>query len=377
MKTKILVLLMLISITSIAYSQQWQQYKTKSKNNNCMFEDSQGKLWFHSSYNFAVGKLTVFDGTSATSYSKLGGQNVRFVPAIAEHNGKIYLATQTGLLENSNGNWKLYNKKNGLPSPFVINLHESKENLWVFTSKFMTGEFGFLKDGKFEKVSMDGHSGKSVVSVLQDSEGNIWTGMHLGKLAMFNGEKWTDFSSQMKGKHIKAIAIDSKGAIWISGIEGYFAKYEKGKWTEFKHGSGYFNAVTAAPMFIIGVLPGILIGYIAPDLTSYGDVEVDKNDNAWILARKRGVLICDGQKYDKVENKTGSPKTKKVSDLLVDSKGNIWLSDYSGKVFKYNFSSWQVYTKKDGLPKGIQGIFEDSKGSIWVSGKKAIAVLKQ
>jgi len=43
----------------------------------------------------------------------------------------------------------------------------------------------------------------------------------------------------------------------------------------------------------------------------------------------------------------------------------------------YNHSKWKVYSKKDGIPKGLTGVFEDSKGKVWVTGKKAIAVLEK
>jgi ligand-binding sensor domain-containing protein len=377
-KTIFTLTLCLLLACSQAFAQYWQTFQTKSKFNNNAFEDSQGKIWFFSNYNFELGNLAMFDGSKAVSYSKFQNHKAKFVPMIAEAYGNFYMALQTGLLEYSNGQWNTYDKNSGLPSSLILNLYtDNSGTLWVCPAKFVTGEIGTWKNGKYNPINMQGHSGKAITSIIQDNDGNIWTGMHLGKVAKYDGEKWTNYDNQLSGRHIKSMAIDSKGDLWIAGIEGYFAKYENNHWKEFKHGSGYFNSVTAAPMFILGILPGVIMGYVAPDFTSWSEVVVDKEDNAWILVRKRGVVICDGNSYMTAEEKTAAPKTKKVTDLIVDTNGDIWLTDRKGNVMHYNHSKWKVYSKKDGIPKGLTGVFEDSKGKVWVTGKKAIAVLEK
>jgi ligand-binding sensor domain-containing protein len=378
MKTKILVQILMFCLASHLYGQVWKQYETNSVNNNCMFEDSEGKLWFYSNYMNRAGALTLFDGTTATSYKKLNNTRVTYVPSITEANGKLYIGTPFGLMEKEKGVWKTLKKDDGLPGKQIMNLYTDIEgNLWVFNVAVMKGVFGIYRNRQFTPIPMKGHSGRAVISVAQDLDKNVWTGTHLGKVAMFDGEKWADFSKQVKGKHIKAFAVDSKGAVWMAGIEGYFAKYEKGRWNEFKYGSGYFCWDGAAAVMAFGILPGVIMGYAAPDFSSFGDVLVDKSDKAWVLARRHGVAISDGIKFDDVETKTLSPKTDKVVDILIDKDDNIWLADKKGKVYYYNYNTWKTYTQADGLPKSISGIYQDSKGNIWVSGKKAIAVLRQ
>jgi len=95
-----------------------------------------------------------------------------------------------------------------------------------------------------------------------------------------------------------------------------------------------------------------------------------------MLARKYGVAVSDGNDYKSAEKKYKAPKTKKATDIMVDSKGNIWMALSTGEVYKYDFSSWKVYTKKDGLPAKLSAIFEAKNGDIWVAGKNSIAVLK-
>jgi hypothetical protein len=61
---------------------------------------------------------------------------------------------------------------------------------------------------------------------------------------------------------------------------------------------------------------------------------------------------------------------------MVDSKANIWMVLSTSEVYKYDFSTWKIYTQKDGLPANLSAIFESKNGDIWVAGKKTIAVLK-
>lgn len=55
-------------------------------------------------------------------------------------------------------------------------------------------------------------------------------------------------------------------------------------------------------------------------------------------------------------------------DMIIDQKGRIWASTFSGLVC-YNGGDLQTYTQKDGLPfNQVLKLFEDSRGRIWMMG---------
>ena len=372
------ILLLMMSIFCFGLNAQWKTYQTDAKVVNQMFEDSKGNLWFFNKENLMASCLAKFDGQKVENYAKLGDVKTNCVfKMVEDKQGTLYIATIFGLAAGDGKNWTIYNKNNGLPSNIVKDMHFDKNgDFWIFVaSGFNSGQVAKFNNNNYQAVSMDGHSGKSIKIALEDKDGLIWTGMHLGNAASFDGTKWTDYTGQANCKHVSQIAQDKKGRIWIAGIEGQFACYDGGKWKSFKHGSGYFSPYSA-PLFIIGLLPGIIAGYAGPDISSYGDIVADQNSDAWFLARKRGVVVSDGIDYETSEKKYNSPNTKKVTDIMVDSKGNIWMTVFSGEVLKYNFSEWTVYNQKDGLPTKLSGIFETKNGDIWVGGKKAVAVLK-
>lgn len=372
-------MLILLIFIYLGANAQWKSFPTNAKVVNQVFEDSKGNVWFFNKENMQKSCLVKYDGNKVENIKNLDkAKTICIFNMLEGSDGKLYAATFFGLAICDEGNWTVMDKKDGLPGNVVREIHFDKNgDLWIFPAVgFNKGLAGKLLNGNYEPAVMSGHPGKAIKAVFEDKDGKIWTGMHLGNVAKFDGTKWTDYTSISKCKHVSQIAQDDKGRIWIAGLEGQFACYDNGKWNSFKYGSGYFSPYSA-PLMIIGVLPGVIAGFAGPDITSWGDLVVDKNSEAWMLARKKGVVVSDGKDYNKAEKKYNGPKTKKVTDIMVDSKANVWMTLSTGEVYKYDFKTWTVYTKNDGLPAKLSAIYESKNGDIWVAGKNAIAVLKK
>jgi hypothetical protein len=264
--------------------------------------------------------------------------------------GKFYVATIFGLAIWDGNSWTVKDKKNGLPGSVIREIQlDKKGDLWIFPAiGFNKGLAGKYNNDSYVPVSMNGHSGKAIKAVFEDNEGKMWTGMHMGNAASFDGTNWIDYTNSAKCKHISQIAQDKKGRIWIAGIEGKFACFDNGKWKSFKYGSGYFSPY-AAPLMTLGLVPGIIAGYIGPDLSSWGDIVTDKNSDAWFLARKRGVVVSDGENFESAEKKYAAPKTilwliaKVISGWLfilvkfINMISQNGLFIHKKKVFQINF----------------------------------------
>ncbi|MFO7370073.1 MAG: hypothetical protein R6X09_07390 [Bacteroidales bacterium] len=372
-------MLLILAFSCIGMNAQWKSYPTNAKFVTHMYEDKQGNVWFLNRESLSRSCLVKFNGQQVENLKTLDKARTDCVFEMLEGpDGKLYAATMYGLAVCDNGQWSVKDNNNGLPANLVKDAHFDKNGtLWLFHAKgFNSGIVGKYTNGTYEPVNMEGHTGRAIRTVFEDRDGNIWTGMHLGNAASFDGTKWTDHTAAAKCKHVSQIAQDTKGRIWIAGIEGQFACLDNGNWKSFKYGSGYFSPYSA-PLMIIALVPGIIAGYAGPDITSWGDLVTDSNSDAWMLARKYGVAVSDGNDYESAEKKYQAPKTKKATDIMTDSKGNIWMSLSTGEVYKYDFSNWTVYNQKDGLPAKLTAIFETENGDIWVAGKNNIAVLNK
>lgn len=99
----------------------------------------------------------------------------------------------------------------------------------------------------------------------------------------------------------------------------------------------------------------------------------------WIVTDK-GINIFDGEKWKKLDKKSGATK-KKISSYLLDSKNRIWLgtnpeayagpsflSSYDDVVRIYDGDTWKSMKTKDMGFKApvVTKMFESSNGDIWL-----------
>lgn len=143
--------------------------------------DSSGRVWFGT-----WGGLSMFDGATWTSFtSHNSGLIYDTVSSIVlDDRGRVWCGTLDGISVLDNGSWRSYNLTNsGL--------------------RFNTA---------------------TVLGI--DAQGNIWMGGDLpvgpmGAAAMFDGEKWTDYSQYFTGPHpapVRAILSEPTGPIWFGTL---------------------------------------------------------------------------------------------------------------------------------------------------------------
>jgi len=103
-----------------------------------------------------------------------------------------------------------------------------------------------------------------------------------------------------------------------------------------------------------------------------------KDGTFWIVTT-RGINVFDGEKWKRIDQKTGLMK-KAVASYLLDSKNNIWVGSgspefgygpadiYHGGVALFDGKDWKLMlTKEMGLKAAIVSrIFESSTGDIWI-----------
>ncbi len=154
----------------------------------------------------------------------------------------------------------------------------------------------------------NGLVGSTVTGIAEDSLGNLWFGSHSG-LSKYDGKVFTNYTTKdgISNERVSQVFIDRDGTLWV-GTWGGVCRFNGTTFTDFP-------------------LP-------VPDV----DVPTYQATTNW------------------------------VTDIIQDSKGNIWFGRSGYGACSYNPSTGRFtqFTRKDGLNSDcVQAIMEDTQGNIW------------
>ena len=113
--------------------------------------------------------------------------------------------------------------KDGLSDDMVRTIFSDKYgNLWLgFNGNRDSGLTVY--DGKSFKTysAEDGLCNKKIRAIYEDKNGNLWIGAHLGNLCIFDGQNFSEFSSNGQTySNILFILGDLEDNIWFGGSNG-------------------------------------------------------------------------------------------------------------------------------------------------------------
>lgn len=142
----------------------------------------------------------------------------------------------------THGGVSFYNGKNftqfmpedGLSDDMVRTIYNDKSGkIWFgFNGNRKSGLTVY--DGKSFKTysESDGLCNKRIRAIFEDKDGKIWLGSALGNLCVFDGQHFTEFSSNGKTyANILFILGDSEDNVWFGGTNGIW-KYDGKALTE-------------------------------------------------------------------------------------------------------------------------------------------------
>jgi signal transduction histidine kinase/ligand-binding sensor domain-containing protein len=251
---------------------------------------------------------------------------ISFSQMIEDKTGYLWYGTRPNFYKESpkTRQIELFNYKPkdifSIPSDTINKIHEdSKQRLWVATERGLTRK---IEDNKFKSYYFKNSSrvttplGK-VVGIYEDSKGRIWATTNGNGLLYLNEDKqeFVKYSEKI-GQNILDIQEDKYGQIWVSSDDGGV------------------NIIDPKSKDILKTF------------------KVDDKDEHGLLSHR-------------------------ISELFLDSRGDIWLGD-SGEndfgVFKYNESveNFKHYKKTDtdSLTLNsyeIRNFIEDDRERMWVN----------
>lgn len=232
------------------------------------------------------------------------------------------------------------------------------EDAGLFLYEAATGKFNQYPF----KAGQEPLSYHNIHTLLKDREGNIWIGIYAGGVQVLNPatgrvrkyrhEAGNEYS--INSNNVFSLSQDRDGIIWIGtdmGLHRYHPERNRFERIDY---------------------PGVKNSIIY-------DVYEDAAKTLWIATYNHGLCSYSKKtgKWNQLttEGKTGSLASVKLTSLLDDNNGNLWIGSDGGGLHKYNFQSkkMKIYNQDAGLNGNlIYGIQQDDAGLIWVTSNNGI-----
>ncbi len=292
----------------------------------------------------------------------------------SEQNGNIWIASNCGLfLINPKAQKieKVKNRDEGLELNHIFDvLRDAHEEslLWLATlkglMKFNTKSF-IAEKIPLNSTSIDNRE-ITAISLLQDGEGNIWTGTRGSGLFIYNHKNrridhyLNTFPEEghLSSNHILSLMQDEAGSIWIGTRKGV-NKVNKSS-GKFNH---YYNLPDARNIMNNNVIWSIY---------------VDQNDDIW-LGTENGISIFNRQNnvFLPLQNYQGKDiqlTSKDIRKILPSKDANIWIATNGGGINYLDMATGALTIfQKDNDESKIElhnnyvlDICEDTSGALWV-----------
>ncbi len=316
--------------------------------------------------------LSVDDGLSQVSVNHI----------LQDDKGFMWFATQDGLDRYDGSRFRYFHSTS--PRPFKVAgdwiafvFSDQHKNLWVGTS-----DRGILKrtlnHQEFEPVPV--YDGKKILrsvrcnTIYEDSRGNVWLGTASDGLFLFDPltqsfkkvsfPEISDYKILTINELNQSLLVGTSGAgVWEISLN-YFYQHLKNKENINNFISNNKNMKRNHWMNNHRILKSSVVNHL-----------VVRNNKLWIATESNGIWFNDDSgtlKHLEVPVKYSWLNRSRVSRLLFDTNGNLWIGTKDNGLLIYNSQLKQWLHLKAGEKSGalknsrITALYQDHTGIIWV-----------
>ncbi len=311
-----------------------------------ILQDKTGYIYFGT-----YDGLVRFDGVEFATLTRNSNPKYNFITVrtlFKDSNESIWVGSNDeGLVElRKDGRTRTYTSKDGIPNNSVRAICEDHEgNIWVGTA----GGIAYIAgkdEEKPEVVVPEGleefaESNVLVMRLYCDTEGKIWiaTGKE-NKLITYSANKFSlhgGFKS-LENTTVTCVAQDNSGAFWF-GVSPHYALKADGEEEEI------FD-----------------IGHGKQRGTHVEKIYQDRSANIWCALDTGAAIIHDG-KISYIDKSNGLCDNK-LSDIMEDTEGNLWIATDSGGIDKLSQSKFRTVR----LDSPVNALCHDKgRGVEWIA----------
>ena len=361
--------------------------------------DAQGAIWGAKERGLSILKYSGSKLLSLTNFyhdkndpQSLSSNNLSKI--YQSRGGEIWISARDALNKFDYNNQKFMHYFNSPDNPNSIS-HNGV--LPIFASKTISGivwigtRNGLNKfderTGKFARYfsgaedPQNSLSGNYILSLLEDSEGNLWVGTRGNGLSKLRFDKsvklkFKNFvhdpldSTSLGSSNVHSIYEDTKGSLWVGTGGGglNLLNNDEKTFTRFTASENNKNSLSGNWIY---------------------NIVEDKHGKFWLGTAAFGLNLFDPAErsfkhFRHDPSNKNSLSNNRVLSILETQKGDIWIGTALGlnKLVKpqnsYEDYSFIKYYEKDGLPNDvIYGMLEDDAGNIWISTNNGLSKLTE
>ena len=275
-----------------------------------------------------------------------------------------------------------------LPSKTVLSLFEDSEhNLWLGTQ---AGVARFSRSS-VKLVPLPNASDSDFGTISLDSDGTLWAAS-TGLSHLVNGVPTPKVFPELNGARVRNVFRASDGALWIGTDGRGLFRLGKGPAVHYTMADGLVND------FVRGILEtrsgdlwiatdggvsrlshGVFSSYKVKEGLVYSSVRSmlqDRSGDVW-FGTDRGLSHFAGGRFVR-DAVTAALASEKVWALHQSESGALWFGTPDNGLFRYAAGDAKLthYSTEQGLASdSIYSILEDSKQRFWMSGAGGVAVV--
>lgn len=357
---------------------------------NDLLEDRNGSLWVGTRFGGLLRLTTFADRRPPVVtriYNRKNGLPTDWVFDLHQSaDGKLWVATNLGLVEfpaedyRREGPSHIYTKRHGLIFHEIANLSEDRDgNLWLGTAEgaMKLARNGFVTFGEGDGILtgypfFESDAGEIYLRgvVLGDEKRTVFEGARLDVSKPEAVNYWLSGIGRFDGQNFDWIipnATRGKNDISYSDRD-FVLRTREGQWWIgrflFPSLNSFTGLKTARP-----VEYSVKEGLLSPGVRA---VFEDSRGDVWVSTEAHGVLARWERATRTMRDMSGlSPfKDRFGSAFEEDRAGNVWigLEGAGGALARYRAGRFESFTAQDGLPQSsISDLYLDREGRLWVA----------
>ncbi len=237
-----------------------------------------------------------------------------------------------------------------------------------------------------------------VLSIAQTPDGYLWVGTKLGWLARFDGVRFVQFSPEntpaMESPEIEKLLLDDRGGLWIGDIDGRLVQYANGTFENkaaakpgpLKRASSWVGRWGNENRFAT-VSVGLI--RLKDQLTYEGEANLDPAKGPIIdqfCQDSGGIIWCRtragrmGRWVDGAflgEPDSVLPATARVTQLLSNPDGGLWIATHSGLWKRENGDVVPVPLQLPGGESRILQLARLPDGGLWLRTPGSLVLVRE